>query len=34
MIVNLISLGLVLSVYRRKDILIRNNIKAEKIDYN
>lgn len=34
LIVNMICLTLVLSIYRRKDILIRNNIKAEKTDYN
>lgn len=34
LIVNMICLALVLAIYRRKDILIRNNIKAEKTDYN
>lgn len=34
LIVNMMCLALVLSIYRRKDILIRNNIKAEKTDYN
>ena len=34
LIVNMMCLALVLAIYRRKDILIRNNIKAEKTDYN
>ena len=34
LIVNMICFALVLSIYRRKDILIRNTIQAEKIDYN
>lgn len=34
LIVNMMCLTLVLAIYRRKDILIRNNIKAEKTDYN
>ena len=34
LIVNMMCLALVLSIYRRKDILIINNIKSEKTDYN
>ena len=34
LIVNMMCLALIFAVYRRKDILIRNNIKAEKTDYN
>ena len=33
LIVNMMCLALIFAVYRRKDILIRNNIKAEKTDY-